>query len=107
MIQWIKDLKNLIKLSRRIGIIESEIEEIECRYIAMNAHFGLEFEKKMQKLTFDYTNNLDDTKSQYLKRYVEVRMDCMQRELKAIPKKIEDAKESMKYLLTQKNEEHE
>ncbi len=107
MIQWIKNIKSLLSLSRRIGIIESEIAEMECKFKGMYVHYGIEFEKKIQQMSFDYTNNLNDTKSDYLKRYLEMRMDCIQQELSAMPKKIDDAKESMKYLLTNKEEQQE
>ena len=89
MIQWIKKIKDLLSLSKRIGIIESEIAEMECKLKGMSVHYGIEFEKKIQQMTFNYTKNLDDTKSDYLKRYLEIRLDCMQKELSYLPSKIE------------------
>ncbi len=38
---------------------------------------GIEFEKKLQDMSFAYTKNLDDAKSDYLKRYLEQRLDGM------------------------------
>jgi len=89
LIQWIKNIRDLLSLSKRIGIIESEIAEMECNLKGLSVHYGLEFEKKIQQMTFDYTKNLDDAKSDYLKRYVEIRLDCMQKEISCLTSKIE------------------
>jgi len=113
MIQWIKNIKSLLSLSRRIGIIESEITEMECKFKGMYVHYGIEFEKKIQQMTFDYTKNLDDTKSDYLKRYLEVRVDCMQNQLTSLlPGIIKQLKENVDMMdlrleRLEENEEHE
>jgi hypothetical protein len=110
-LKFIKKIKDLFNLSQRIAILESEIQEIDINiehtieetlkeFQRISRIELVNFEKKIQQLSFDYTANLEDTKSQYLKKYVEVRMDCMQQELSQIPEKIGRIQADMNKLLT-------
>jgi hypothetical protein len=111
----IKKIKELFSVSSRIAVLESELSEIELNIkntidinlkqlrTLLNDEFKA-CEAKIQKMTFDYTANLEDTKSQYLKRYVEVRMDCMQQELSQIPLKIAAIQGDMNKLLTRQED---
>lgn len=88
MMLWIQKLKALFSLADRILFIEKEINEIDSRIKKSMEEHSKQFEKKIQKMSFAYTKNLDDTKSDYLKRYLEVRMNCVQQELNALPAKL-------------------
>ena len=88
MIKWFRSIKNGINVAARLALIESELREIDSKIQERMHHYSVEFEKKIQQMTFDYTKNLDDTKSDYLKRYVEVRLNCMQSEINIYPIKI-------------------
>ena len=71
-------------------VIEDSIVRIE-EMMNKNVNDNLKlFEEKIQKMSFDYTKNLDNTKSDYLKRYLENRMDCIQNEVSNIPKRISE-----------------
>jgi|SRR6266853_3039809 predicted SprT family Zn-dependent metalloprotease len=100
MIHWIQNIKSLLSLSKRIGIIESEIQEMEAKLTQSVVHYSKEFEDKIQHMAFAYTKNLDDTKSDYLKRYLEVRMNCMQAELSQLPQKLQAMQGVVDRLLT-------
>ena len=105
MIKLFKRIKDLFALSERISIFESELREMEGNFIQMTAHYGEEFEKKIQKMSFDYTKNLDNTRSDYLKRYLEVRMDCMQQELTSLTYRIQNQMDALRLELKQNTEE--
>jgi predicted SprT family Zn-dependent metalloprotease len=100
MIQWIQNIKALWNLSKRIGIIESEIQEMESKLEQCVDHYSKEFKNNIQQMAFAYTKNLDDTKSDYLKRYLEVRMNCMQAELSQLPQKLQAMQGVVDRLLT-------
>jgi hypothetical protein len=96
LIKLFKRIKELFTLSERISVFESELREMEGKFILMSAQYGVEFEKKIQQMTFAYTKNLDDTKSDYLKRYLEVRMNCMQQELISLPHRIQNQMDALR-----------
>lgn len=88
MIQWIKKIKELLSVASRIHVLESELNELDTKLKQSVNEYSKKFEERIAQMTFDYTKNLDDTKSDYLKRYVEVRLNCMQNELTSFPGKI-------------------
>lgn len=89
MIKFIKNMMNCNKDAKKIKKMISKIEDFE-KNIDSKLNLTLqEFEKKLQQMTFAYTSNLPDTKSEYLKRYLEVRMDCVQNQIRDLPEKLE------------------
>ena len=89
MIKFISKIKELFSLSDRLVLVQSELIEMENKFAQSVIEYSkkyeqeidkqtLMFEKKIQQMTFAYTANLDDTKSDYLKRYLEVRMNGVQ-----------------------------
>lgn len=89
MIKLFKRIKDLLSLSDRIHMIQSELNELETKIgLSVNEH-SKSFEKRIQDMTFAYTKNLDDTKSDYLKKYLEQRMNGMQYDLSQIPIKLQ------------------
>ncbi len=84
----IRKIKELFALSDRLIFIESEMNELQTKVNNIFDDRLKEFEKKIQTMTFAYTKNLDDTKSDYLKRYVETRLDCIQSEVSRLPSQI-------------------
>lgn len=89
MIKFFMAIKDFKKAVNEIKKTEQKIKKLEMR---ITSTFDKElkiFEEKVQKMTFAYTNNLDDTKSEYLKKYLETRLDCLQNTLYSIPKKLE------------------
>lgn len=100
MIRWCKKIKQLFDLSSRIAIMESEIKELDNKIkksvLAYSQEFELnikktfkeketEFENKIQQMSFAYTANLDDAKADYLKKYLECRLDNMGHQLRILP----------------------
>lgn len=77
MMGFIRKIKELYTISKRLTCIESELNELDARLEKAVLEHSKVFEKKIQEMTFAYTRNLDDTKSDYLKRYLEVRMNCL------------------------------
>lgn len=88
MMLWWKKIKDVFALSARIENLSAEIKEFDKQMKHSMRLHTKEFEKKIQEMTFAYTKNLDDTKSDYLKRYLEVRLNCMQQELSSIPSRL-------------------
>jgi hypothetical protein len=88
MIRFIKKIKDLFALSNRMENLEHELKEFDARVQNLIDDGILQAEKKIQALSFAYTKNLDDVKSDYLKRYLEVRLNCMQQELSSIPMRL-------------------
>lgn len=80
----IKKIKGLLILSNRISGIEDDIKN-HCEIC----------EKKIQDMAFAYTNDLNDAKSDYLKRYIETRMSCMQNEISSVSSEISRLDQSM------------
>jgi len=85
----IRKIKELFRLSERLIFVESEMNELEAKVNQVFESRLKDFEKKIQEMTFAYTKNLHDTKSDYLKKYVETRLDCMQGELSRATYQIE------------------
>lgn len=81
-------IKAIFSLTDRLLFLEREINEIEERIKKIMEEHSKVFEKKIQEMTFAYTRNLDGTKFDYLKRYLEIRVNCMQQELNSLPNKI-------------------
>lgn len=105
MIGFIKKIKDLLSLSDRIHMIQNELNELETRIgLSVNEH-SKSFEKRIQDMTFAYTKNLDDTKSDYLKRYLEQRMNGMQYDLSQIPIKLQLMQDKIDTLRIEKIDE--
>lgn len=98
--RFIKKIKEIYNVSQRINVLETEIKEMDSRLKESISNYSAEFhriikeieqssfkqfKKKVQDMTFAYTKDLDDTKSDYLKRYLEQRMDGMQYDVRQIP----------------------
>lgn len=88
MIKFIRNIREIYRISLRLSSIDSEIKEIDNKISTSMARYSKEFENKIQQMTFAYTKNLDDTKSDYLKRYLEARMDGVQYQLSQLPHQI-------------------
>ncbi len=93
--RFINKIKALWYISERIAFIEGELRELDARLDRSVIDKSNQFEKKIQEMTFAYTKNLDDTKSDYLKRYLEQRLDGMQYDINQFPKMLQAAEESM------------
>ena len=92
---FIQKIKDMWNLSQRLAVIETEIKEIDARIEHSINEYSKQFEKKIQDMTFAYTRNLDDTKSDYLKRYLEVRLNCMDENVRQLPNKIARLQEEL------------
>ncbi len=88
MMGFITKIKEIYRVSKRIQVIESELNELDAKLEKAVNEYSKQFEKKIQEMTFAYTRNLDDTKSDYLKRYLENRMNCIQSEVSSIPNRL-------------------
>jgi hypothetical protein len=106
MIKWIRRIKEVFNVSNRIAVLESELLELDAKLKNSVIEHSKQFEKKIKDMTFAYTNNLNDTKSDYLKRYLEVRMDCMQQTLTNLSSQLPDLKSDI-YRIEQQIEEKE
>jgi hypothetical protein len=95
MMRWWKKIKDLLALAARMENMQLELDEFDRRVKESIKESSKDFEKKIQEMTFAYTKNLDDTKSDYLKRYLEVRLNCMQQELTSLPLKLSAIKEDL------------
>jgi hypothetical protein len=89
MIKWFRSIKAALNMASRLALIESELNEIDIKIQERMIHYSNEFERKIRQMSFAYTKNLDDYKSDYLKKYLEVRMDCIQKQVDEFPKEIE------------------
>ncbi len=95
MMGFIQKIKDMWALSERLMFIENELKELESRMANGVLEYSKQFEKKIQDMTFAYTRNLDDTKSDYLKRYLEQRLDSMGYAVDEIPRQIDGLRESL------------
>lgn len=85
---FIKRCKEIWQLSQRIRVIENEIKEIDQKLEIAVREYSKQFEKKVQDMASAYVADLDDVKSDYLKRYVEQRLNGMQYDIKQIGEEI-------------------
>ncbi len=88
MMNFVRKIRELLALSQRISLVESQINEIDVRIKDAMNQYSKDFEKKIQDMTFAYTRNLDDTKSDYLKRYLETRINCISEQVRLIPERM-------------------
>ena len=77
MIKFIRTIKRLYNISNEFKTLQSELNEFEGKLKDSVQNYYKEFEEKIQQMTFAYTRNLDDTKSEYLKRYLEEHIKCL------------------------------
>lgn len=68
-------------MQQREELTEAKIKDVFNRELKI-------FEEKIKQMSFNYTKNLDDVKSDYLKRYLETRVDCLQLSITDIPNKL-------------------
>lgn len=83
-------LKDLNATLKKIKRIEEKLIPLEKRLTIMLDKELKLFEEKIQKMTFAYTSNLDDSKSEYLKRYLETRLRFMEETIISLPLKLAD-----------------
>ena len=98
-------IKAIFSLTDRLLAIEHELNEIDARIEKSIEEHSKQFEKKIQEMTFSYTRNLDDTKSDYLKRYLEVRMDCVNEQIRSIPSKIANIQQELRGITSRLEED--
>lgn len=110
MIKFFKKVCGIYNLALRFKALESEINLIETRLKESVKNYSKDFEKHVHQMTFDYTRNLDDTKSDYLKRYLEVNINSIQNQVNAIQNKIDATfnnvsviKQELKQLIHERN----
>ena len=104
MMRFIRTIKNMYAMSQRIETLESEVNELEEKLKGSIDNYSNQFEKKIQQMSFAYTKNLDDTKSDYLKKYLETRMNCIQESIKQIPHRMVAMERELKALILEKDE---
>lgn len=98
MRSFIKKIKQLFDISNRISLIESQLNELDERLEKNFYEYSVKFEKKLKKMTFAYTSNLDDAKSDYLKRYLENRLDCITNEIRSLPRQFKELPKKLESL---------
>jgi phage host-nuclease inhibitor protein Gam len=104
MFKFIKNIKELYALIQRVQTLDSEMNQLNTVLNDAVANYSKQFEKKIQEMTFAYTKNLDDTKSTYLKKYLEVRMDCIQDQINTIPQQLLAMEQGLKSLILKEDE---
>ncbi len=77
MISTVKKIKKIYSLLKRISALESELKNIDEKLSKSMDNHLKQFEQKIQNMTFAYTCNLDDAKIDYLKRYLDARLDVL------------------------------
>jgi hypothetical protein len=75
---FIKNIKRLFDLLNNFEQIKQTIIENKKDLFNLYDLLSKNLENKIERMTFDYTKNLDGTKSDYLKRYIEVRLNCIE-----------------------------
>ena len=103
MIKFIQKIKDLYNLSKRIDKLQKTVIKLEKK-ISDNVEENLKhFEEKIKQMSFAYTRDLDDAKSDYLKRYFETRMNCIQQEVTNIPRRMATMQQELKALILEKD----
>ncbi len=95
MIKFIRKIKKSINVLNNIEELERKTKDIQRKLAQTAEENSKHFEEKIKQMSFDYTKNLDDTKSDYLKIYLETRINCLQQSIYAIPKQIEGMQERL------------
>lgn len=88
MMGFIKKIKSVLTLTDRIFSLEQQIGELDTIFKNSLVEYSKKFEKKIQDMSFAYTKNLDDAKSDYLKRYIDQRLNGMQYDITQLPERI-------------------
>jgi len=89
MMKFVKKCRQ-IWVAKRIQDGQKAVDNIGKQLDKMLVTFKDDVDHILETKTFAYTKDLNDTKSDYLKRYLEQRLDCMASSISAMSSSINE-----------------